>query len=258
MSVENPALQAFISHLQGEFLLGQALIRPHESAYELRHADDASLPAAELEAIPVEGLRARAQFTAEGAYRPLKSAPNLARGWRCAARSAEELGSALNHLYPGAVADWFAAQAPEPPVTHFREFTARQSGMYRIAAMLDDRQSAAVARSCCDARFCLKRRLWTTPGLPPEEIVGKSVIPCLEPCALLLELARTAMRLEQAERLPFALGPAEAETLKLALAAALSKPRLEVREGDISSPGNPRRIRLLLDRLESGAGQESA
>ena len=120
--------------------------------------------------------------------------PNLRAGWLCRAASDAELEAALDQLYPGAIADWFAAHQPLPPVTHYRDFTARQSGMYRITTMLADAQAAQVTRVCCDARHCLKRRLWTAPGLAPDAADAKSLIPCLEPCAVMLEFARKAVR----------------------------------------------------------------
>ncbi len=104
-----------------------------------------------------------------------------------------ELEAALQHLYPGAITDWFAAQAQPAPVTHYREFTDRQTGMYRVTTMLSDEQAAVMARACCHRRFCLKRRLWTVGSLGPEASGEKSLIPCLEPCAILLEFARKAL-----------------------------------------------------------------
>jgi len=197
-----------------------------------------------------EALRTVAQSTADGAFRPLKSAPNLASAWRTVAADIEQLGVALERLYPGAIADWFAARSPTPPVTHYREFTARQTGMYRITTKLDDAQAARVAGACCDARFCLKRRLWTVPGLAADEAGAKSVIPCLEPCALLLEFARMAVRLEQDEKVRLELSAAEVATLQQTARLALAA-KSAGREADFRQPENPRRVKLLLSKLES-------
>ena len=196
----NPAMESFVTRLTGERLFAQALIRRTADGFELRHVADRDADATTLRLLPVAGLRALAQNTRTGAFRPLKSAPNLASGWRVGARDAAELETALNQLYPGALADWFAAQTPTPPVTHYREFTNRQSGMYRITALLTDAQAAQVIRAGCAKEFCLKRRCWTVAGLSPDDVAEKSLIPCLEPCAVLLEFARKAMRLEQEEK----------------------------------------------------------
>jgi hypothetical protein len=153
-----------------------------------------------LREIGLSDARELAQFTASGEFRPLKSAPNLQRGWRMVASDDDELDSALGRLYPGAIADWFAAQSSNPPATHYREYTNRQSGMYRITTMLDDAQVTEVIGGVCDRGHCLKRRLWTIEGLSPDAASEKSIIPCLEPCAVLMEAARTAVRSEQREK----------------------------------------------------------
>ena len=231
-----------------DLVLGQVIIRRAERGYELRHEADRTRPAAELRLVPVIELRDLAQFTAGGAFRPLKSAPNLRTGWRTSMGSKAELEAALSHLYPGAIADWCAARQPSPPVTPFREFTERQTGMYRITAMLDDGQAAQVTSACCDRRFCLKRRLWTVGALKSDEVEEKSIIPCLEPCAILLEFARKAMRLEQDGQSPLPVGAQALETLRSALQTALSAPAGE-READFESPNNPRRLQLALEKL---------
>jgi hypothetical protein len=158
----------------------------------LRHIDDSHSDEALLEMIPLDQVRRLAQFTANGRFRPLKSAPDLRRGWCITLRSDAELKTALNQLYPGAIADWFAAQAVTPPVTHYRVFTARQTGMYRITQKLSDAQVASVIGTAYHKGLCLKQRLWTIPGLASDSASEKSLIPCLEPCALLLEFARKA------------------------------------------------------------------
>jgi len=249
-AIPNPALRQFAAQLGDAFVLAQVLVSRHDQGFELRHAADRSVEARQLRELRPEALRNLAQFTAEGAFRPLKSAPNLASGWRTVAADIEELGVALERLYPGAIADWFAARSPTPPVTHYREFTARQTGMYRVTTMLDDAQAARVAGACCDARFCLKRRLWTVPGLAADDPGAKSLIPCLEPCAVLLEFARKAVRLEQEDKMHLELSAGEVATLQDTARFALeAKPA--GREADFSQPDNRRRVRLVLAKMES-------
>jgi hypothetical protein len=197
--VKNPALSAFLAGLESESTFGQVWIRRIGRGFELRHVADRQRDPAALRLLGENDIRPLAQFTARGVFRPLKSAPTLQRGWRATPRDEEALGAALNQLYPGAVADWFAAQAPLPPLTSYREFTGRQTGMYRITTRLDDAAAAAVIRACCHKDFCLKRRLWTVDGLPPDPPAAKSVLPCLEPCAILLESARKTARAGQDE-----------------------------------------------------------
>ena len=246
----NPALHQFAAQLGDAFVLAQVLLSRQGHGFELRHVDDRAKDIKQLREVKPDALRTLAQFTAEGAFRPLKSAPNLAAGWRTVAADMEELGIALERLYPGAIADWFAASAPVPPVTNYREFTARQTGMYRITTMLDDVQAARVVGACCDSCFCLKRRLWTVPSMVPDEAGVKSTIPCLEPCAVLLEFARKAMRLEQEDKMDLELSAGEVATIQEMARLALET-KAAGREADFSQPDNPRRVRLLLSRLES-------
>jgi len=229
----NPALTEFLASFDKEIVVGQVLLRRGQRGFELRNVEDRSATDGQLELQPVTGLRALAQFTASGAFRPLKSAPNLRRGWRAAIADGAELELALNHLYPCAIADWFAARADRPPITSYRQFTARQSGMYRITTFLNDAVAGAAIRACCHAEFCLKRRLWTVDSLAPDPPQSKSLIPCLEPCAILLEFARKVARLEQEPQAP---------------GVSASRVDPNVAESDFDSPGNPRRVRFALEK----------
>ena len=248
----HPALEKFVAQVGEELVLAQVLILRRADGFELRHVRDRTAPAEKLRALRIAELRPLAQFTALGAFRPLKSAPNLQSGWRVVVASSLELETALNQLYPGALADWFAAQAESPPVTHFREFTHRQTGMYRITQMLDDVQAGQVIRAGCHKSFCLKRRLWSVTGLDPDSPSEKTLVPCLEPCAVLLEFARKAMRIEQAEKLKVDVSVEDAATLGAALQGILDQPGPAVREADFSAPVNPRRVQLVLEKWRSG------
>jgi hypothetical protein len=238
----NPALSAFAATIGTRFVLAQVVIRPTASGFELRHVANEARAAESLELITVED-------TASGAFRPLKSAPNLRTGWRVVTRELADLGTALDQLYPGAVSDWFAAQSNPPPATHYRDYVNRQTGMYRIAQLLDDSQAGRMIRANCASEFCLKQRLWTVEGLPADSAETKSALPCLEPCALLLEFARKAMRLEQEPALPLKIAVSEAGVLEAALKLALQQPPTDAREADFASDSNPRRIKLLLEKL---------
>lgn len=198
----NPTVEWFVSWFGGELVIGQVLVCRRDKSYELRHAEDHEKSARELRPVTPEEARAIAQFTEAGAFRPLKSAPTLRRGWQIVANSDAELATALDRLYPGAIADLYAALQRSAPVTDYRAFTNRQTGMYRITAFLDDVEAGAVVRKCCAQEFCLKRRFWDVSGLAPEAVGDKSVIPCLEPCAVLLEFVRKVVRAAQREKLP--------------------------------------------------------
>ena len=258
----NPALEHFLTQVGEGIVLAQVAIRPVAGGrWELRHHDDAAAKAVLLSHCAVGDLRALAQSTAAGAFRPLKAAPNLRRGWRAEAATAEELESALRQLYPGALADWYVVASGKAEPTHYREFTERQTGMYRITAMLDEAKAAEVISVCCAKPFCLKRRLWTSEGLAPDAAEGKSIIPCLEPCAIWLEFARKAMRISQEPAVPVPMSASELETLQAALEAAVASGapvETSQREADFAEAWNPRRAALLLRKITPALAQAKA
>lgn len=252
-----PATQHLIESINPELLFVQVLIQSSPMGYGLRHCEDRGKRESELRLIDIPGLRNLSMFNARGAFRPLKCAPDLIHGWLALARNSEELERSMEMLYPGCVADWHAAQLPDPSVTHYREFSARQSGMYRITNLLNDELAAQVGSSCCDAQFCLRRRLWTVGTLRAEAKESKSLAPCLEPCAILLELARKALRLEQEEKDSLRLASDEWSSVVRALEWTLNNPPHGSRTGDFADPSNPRRLRLLLEKLRAQPMLES-
>ena len=185
--IENPWLRAFLSEPWEEIVVGQVLVRRVGAGFELKHVDG---PAEKP--IRPDDARALANFNAKGEFRPLKSTPDLPGGWIFRTTSPKELELALNHFYPNALADRFAILNGARP-TDYRPFTARQTGMYRITTMLDDAGVARVIDRVCNSS-CLKCRLWTVGQLPPDAVNSKSIILCLEPCAILLETARKEVR----------------------------------------------------------------
>jgi len=240
-----PAIQEFVRELPARVAFGQALVSRAGEGFELRHVADRDQPEG-LELIPVRELRALAEKTSGGAFRPLRGAPNLRAGWRCPVANTEELEQALNHLYPGALADWYASRHDVEPVS-YREFTERQTGMYRITTLLDDAAAERMIAACCAPGHCLKERRWgiRQPSPPGDEPFA---IPCLEPCAILLEFARKTVRMSQENHCSISLSESELDTLL----AALDQPAVdgpETREADFSDPRNSRRRELLKSRL---------
>ncbi len=198
----SPALQWFVQQIADELLVAQVLLRRRNDGFELRHVADREVSSEKLTSQPAEGAHAIAQIAEDGTFRPLKASPTLRRGWLILAKSDFELETALNGLYPGFIPDLFVVRTSTPSITHYREFTNRQTGMYRITTFLADAEAFAMAGKCCSARFCLRQRFWTVEGLALDRPEGKSLIPCLEPCAILLEYARKVVRTSQREAVP--------------------------------------------------------
>jgi hypothetical protein len=221
-AVPNPAIDAFTSHIAPEIAFAQVLVRKVPEGFQLTHISDREEPS--LHVVTIEVLRDIAQFTATKRFRPLKSAPTLQRGWKFLARDSSELNT---------------ARRPDRHITHYRAFTAKQTGMYRMTASLNDTKVEQLARTGCDKQFCLKQRLWDVEYSRLGEDTGKSIIPCLEPCAVLLEFARTAACVEHREKHPVSLVAEEIEPCAAALERVAQSPRMELREADCAAPDNP-------------------
>jgi len=245
----NPAIQKFVDSFGPERVWAQLLIERGDSGFTLRHVEDRSVLPDSLRRLGIADLRKTAIFDTAGDFRPLRTAPDLVRGWICDCKTSQELWRAIQEIYPSSIPDWYAAQQTPIPVTNYREFTHRQSGMYRITQFLTDAQAGQVISACCNPRFCLKRRFWSVGDLPPDSAERKSAIPCLEPCALLLELARKAARIEQEHKLDVQLSRTELESLLSAARVLLKDGEAGKRTGDIASPTNPRRLQLVVEKF---------
>jgi hypothetical protein len=102
-----------------------------------------------------------AKYDDAGKYRPLKTAPNLRRGWRLELGTVEELTRALDYFYPGRLAVFATWKNRQLKTTPLRDTLERQSGMYRVAAKISDAQIDDLVSNFCrsDGR-CLRTILW--------------------------------------------------------------------------------------------------
>ena len=208
--------------MKDPFLIGQILVRATAAGgHELRHRDDAGLPADELDThADPEDAAALALYDDADTYRPLKTAPNLRRGWQLAVPDSEGLRLALELFYPARMGAWRAFQAGQLDVTPLRETLGRQTGMYRVTGKLTDEQAdALVGRFCRSDGGCLRTILWrrdsagSVPStrLPAEKFdpacdpaagapAGPDFVPllCQEACNLLVAEARAVVKGERA------------------------------------------------------------
>jgi sirohydrochlorin cobaltochelatase len=84
---------------EGRLLIGEVLIG---ADFTLRHVSDEGSGGLVVHDSPRDA-RLIARYDSAGEYRPLKTAPNLIRGWILRAGSIEGLEQALEFLYPGAL-----------------------------------------------------------------------------------------------------------------------------------------------------------
>ena len=98
----NPPLDRFLSRLPDRLVWGQVLIRleNHGPGRTLRHVADEGVEASALREVGPGDVRRLAETSADGGFRPLKSTPDLVRGWWCRVPTGALLGAALEDLYP--------------------------------------------------------------------------------------------------------------------------------------------------------------
>lgn len=193
--------------------LGEIVInRAPSGEFELRHRDDVRRTDLQPHA-DAEDAVALARFDDAGTYRPLKTAPNLRRGWVMLLRTPAEVRLASDLFYPGRVAAYEAWTDGRLKTTSFRETLERQTGMYRAAAKIGEEQAnVVIAQVCRSDGGCLRTILWkrdangTAPStfLPPEKFdprhdqTGRGELTrpllCQEICNILVAEARKAVK----------------------------------------------------------------
>jgi hypothetical protein len=154
-------IEEIFNGLAAPFYFGQILITQREGAgFVLLHREDASLD--QLQTYQdAENAIEIAKYDDTGNYRPLKTAPNLRRGWRLELGTVEELRHALDYFYPSRLAVFAEWKSGSLKTTALRDTLDRQSGMYRVAAKISDAQiNDQVANFCRSDGGCLRTILW--------------------------------------------------------------------------------------------------
>jgi sirohydrochlorin cobaltochelatase len=208
-----PAEQALAAVLSDKSRFGQLLIqRTTAGGFAIFHRDDENARALDIFRNPEDAIEI-ARYDNAGNYRPLKTAPNLRRGWKLEVVDLGELRRALDYFYPGRSAMLAAWTENQLTTTPLRETLDRQSGMYRVAAKISDEQlDDVVANTCRSEGGCLRAILWKrdksgaipSTKLPTEKFDpahdqtgrGENAIPllCQEICSLLLNECRKAVK----------------------------------------------------------------
>ena len=209
----DPVEQVLAAEIGENCCIGEVFIsRTPAGGFILCHRDDEPKTVAEV----FHGAEAAAEIAKHddaGNYRPLKTAPTLRHGWRLEVVDLGELRHALDYLYPGRaamLAAWKRTRLAPPPL---RATLDRQSGMYRVAAKISDKQIDEVVWSFCRSDGgCLRTILWRRDGtgapastkLPPQKFDpshdqtgrGERAIPllCQEICHLLVNECRKVVK----------------------------------------------------------------
>ena len=225
-------------------VFGQVLVRPWDRGYALRHEGDADVANLEVHEDP-RSAREIAKLTEAGEYRPLKSSPNLRRGWEIRVADTASLAVAMNYLYPAGIVHWYLRREGRLEVTSYRENAARQSGIYKRIQRLSDKGVQDAVRACCEDAVCLKRTLWDVDEKTPLAMErGEGEIPCPEPCSVFVSFARRVRLFERERDLDAAgLTPSERGDLVALVEAAAEGAFALAREAEFEEPLNERRIR---------------
>jgi sirohydrochlorin cobaltochelatase len=183
----------------GRFLIGEILLG---NDFSLRHAGDSRKDGLECFSLPSDA-REIARYDVSGNFRPLKTAPNLRRGWVLKLSSIEEMELAMEYFYPSALGLWLSYLKGSLGITSLRQTLDRQTGMYRITQLLKPDQAGDLVRKCCTSEGgCMRTILWDMePGQPIETLPSSKFsldalpadrIPliCRELCNLVVAAAR--------------------------------------------------------------------
>lgn len=242
-------------------VFGQTLVRGRDSSvgYEIRHIDDVGTEYLEVSE-DARSAREISKLAESGDYRPLKSSPNLRRGWLLRLKDVRELVVAMNYLYPAAIVHWYLHREGRLGITNFRETAARQSGIYERIRHLSDRGVRDAARACCEDAVCLKKTLWDVDESKPLDMNrGRGEIPCPEPCSIFVSFARRVRAFER-ERETGGDYPgfsrSEREDLASLVEAAASGNVEMAREAEFEKPLNERRMRYRAITLLPGLRSE--
>jgi sirohydrochlorin cobaltochelatase len=209
--------RALAAALTDPCYFGQILIRKAgENVFVLCHRDDQGLDGLRPFQDPEDAIEI-SKFDDAGNYRPLKTAPNLARSWQLIVADLSELRRSLDYFYPGRLAALVAWKENRLKTTPLRQTLDRQSGMYRIAARISDEQiNSLVGDFCKSDGGCLRTIMWkrnesgimASTKLPPAKFEPRhdqapdprqataAVIPllCQEACNLLVAAAREVVK----------------------------------------------------------------
>jgi sirohydrochlorin cobaltochelatase len=176
---------------QGGSRIGEVLIG---GRYELQHKEDAGLDDLEVFTSHEAALQIALHDEA-GEYRPLRTAPNLRRGWKLELKSVEEVRLALDYFYPAMLGTWCAFQREEVLPLPLRETLGRQTGMYAVTTKISGDEARGLGERFCSG--CLKKRLWSIsrvvrPALGDEKREWPML--CAEACTLFIEAARNLVK----------------------------------------------------------------
>jgi len=246
------ALESGVDREWGQLKITTTLSEDGTRHYEVRHVDDSDAEAAAL-TTHTDPFDARdiGTLDADGRYRPLRTAPSLDTGWIFPDLAADEVYEAVEAFYPATVVNWYRERRGELDIDHWRDEQDRQSGIYNLITVLPDEAVDWAAAACCDDSQCLKRREWQlSEDEPLAAEGGDGVLPCREPCSMVVAAGRQWAKLERedTQTYEFELTPTEKEQLEEIIDAVADDELDDIREADVKNGANRYRVRYLREK----------
>jgi hypothetical protein len=176
--------------------IGQVAIQPADGGFRIRHVEDAGIADLEEFRDPHDASTI-ALWDDEGKYRPVKTGPNLRRGWEMVLSDIAELHLAVDLLYPAALGNWRSVLLGERPATSLRDTVNRQTGMYRVTGLVTDDEARGLLDTVCRPG-CLRTILWPlrsgAPQRPTPAPDGSIPLLCTDCCAPFIAAVRTTVK----------------------------------------------------------------
>lgn len=273
------ARKALVEWVRDGGSAGRTFLQVHlrageDGCFRIRHEADRAVPDEELRRSENPfTAREIAQTTSAGEHRPLKTAPNLRRGWLLASLDERGLWTAMDYLYPACVVHWHAGRIGGLRVTPWAATAARQSGMYGSVRLLTEEPIRDAVKACCGDAVCLRQVAWGISESDPAPLDSRSrldeeaprpdseaAVPCPEACSMFISFARAVLAVERKPRREIgtlgAVNEVELLQLRRLVTSAAIPSAGEPREGEFDDPLNRRRLRYLAERI--GATPERA
>ena len=175
-------------------------------------------------AVELGSIDALAEFVRtddRGRYRPLSGARTMPGGWFYGARDGEDRKAAIEAVYPLATVHSRQFKQGTLRVASLDEVLSRQSGRYENTSKLTAAGRDRARRLVCGE--CVRTPVWDQEHVRETDTVSPGLIPCPEPCSVLVAFCREAA-LWEAEP------PAASEPDSAVPWAAFEEPGNELRE----------------------------
>jgi len=181
---------------QGLSQVGQVSILILGTTFRLTHLDDRDRKDLQIFCRPHDATQI-ALLDDAGAYRPLKTAPDLRHGWQLNLACLADLHLALDLIYPAAIGNWRAWLKGDLPITPLRDLVNRQTGMYRITGKATTEQAREVRQTLCQTG-CKRHILWSIEPdekVPNQQFADKNIpLLCPEACCIFVATTRKVVK----------------------------------------------------------------